>query len=285
MELRFPEKSGFLIQNVAGLGASKANINSTELATMDGSIFNSSKVNSRNIVLDIKLLSVPNIETVRQKTYKYFPIKKRIKLTFELDNRICFIYGYVESNEPNIFSNSESTQISIICPDPYFYSTGIQTTVFSGIEPMFEFPFSNESLVDNLLETGDIIMNQIQTVNYRGDSEIGIMIYIHSLGDVENLLIYNVETSETMKIDTDKILEITGSKIINGDDIIISTIKNNKFIYLIRNGVIINILNCLDKDTKWFQLVKGDNMFGFNADVGNDKLQFRIENNIIYEGV
>jgi len=38
LELRFPEKSGFLVQGVTGLGPSKANINSTELSTTDGSV-------------------------------------------------------------------------------------------------------------------------------------------------------------------------------------------------------------------------------------------------------
>ena len=41
--LRAPESSGLIIQEISGLGPSKANINSTELATMDGSIFASAR--------------------------------------------------------------------------------------------------------------------------------------------------------------------------------------------------------------------------------------------------
>ena len=285
MELGSPEKSGFLIQNIEGLGPSKATINLTELTTSDGSVFNSARVNSRNILFTLKLLSDPNVETTRQKTYKYFPIKKNIKLEFETDNRNCEIYGVVESNEPVIFSNQETTQISILCPDPYFYSKEINNTVFAGIRPEFEFPFSNESLTENLLVTGEIIINQEQTIYYNGDSEIGVIIYIHAMGNAGDLIIVNSGTREVMKINASRLLTLTGSSIKFGDDIIISTIKGHKTISLIRDGQTINILNCLDKNNDWFQLAKGDNVFAFAAETGDSNLQFRIENRIVYEGI
>ena len=147
LELRFPERSGFLVQDITGLGPGKANINMTELSTTDGSVYNSAKINARNIVITIKLMANPTVEVMRQLSYKYFPIKKRIRLVIETDNRTCEIYGYVETNEPNMFSSKSTTQISVICPDPYFYSTGeegITITVLAGIEALFEFPFSSE---------------------------------------------------------------------------------------------------------------------------------------------
>lgn len=285
LELGAPEKSGFLIRLITGLGAGKANINSTDLSTGDGSVYNSSRVLPRNIVFSLDFLEKPTIEDTRQRSYKYFPIKKQIRLIFETENRICEITGYVESNEPNIFSKQENTQVSIICPDPYFYSTEKTVTIFSGIEPLFEFPFENNSLTDNLLEFGGIIVNQEKTVFYKGDSEVGVVIYIHAIGEATNLTIYNTLTREVLKIDTDRLEALTGSIIKAGDDIIISTIKGQKFIRLIRDGESINILNCLGRNSDWFRLVKGDNVFVFTAETGDTNLQFRIENLIVYEGV
>lgn len=69
------------------------------------------------------------------------------------------------------------------------------------------------------------------------------------------------------------------------DAIVINTSKGDKSITLIREGVSYNILNCLDKNTDWFTLAKGDNIFAFTADSGVTNLQFRIENKVIYEGV
>lgn len=288
LELRRPEQSGFLIKSVSGLGPSKANINTTEVSTNDGSLFNSARLNQRNIVFDfifVESINRESIEDIRQKSYKYFPIKKNVDLLIETDNRIVKTTGYVESNEPNIFSSQEGAQISIICPDPYFYSTEKTVTIFSGIEPLFEFPFENNSLTDNLLEFGGIIVNQEKTVFYKGDSEVGIVIYIHAIGEATNLTIYNALTREVLKIDTDRLEALTGSIIKAGDDIIISTIKGEKFIRLIRDGEYINILNCLGRNSDWFRLVKGDNVFAFTAETGDTNLQFRIENLIVYEGV
>ena len=288
MELMFPEKSGFVIQKIEGLGPPKATINSTEVSTGDGSIYNSARVSSRNIVISLQFLDEPSVEQNRQKSYKYFPIKKEVSLLIETDGRTCRTSGHVESNEPDIFSNDETTQISIICPDPYLYSAGeagVTTTIFSGVEAMFEFPFANESLTDNLLDFCEIVNRTEETVYYTGDSEVGMIITVHSLGSVTGLEIYNTGTREVMRVNDTRLIALTGSGIVLGDEIKISTIKGSKSITLLRNGVYTNILNCLDKNSDWFQLAKGDNIFAYTATTGITNLQFLIENQTIYEGV
>ena len=229
-----PEKSGFLIKSITGLGPGKAEVNTTKLSTIDGSVFNSAKVNERNIVLTIVFLEKDTIEDARQLTYKYFPIKKPLTLLIETDNRYCYAEGYVENNDPDIFSIQEQTQISVICPDPYFYSageTGKNVTIFSGIEPEFEFPFSNESLTENLIITGAIQNKTEEVITYNGDSETGVFIRIHAIAAVKMITIYNTGTRELMKIDTDKLASLTGNGIIARDDILISTVKGNKYVH------------------------------------------------------
>lgn len=280
-----PEESGFIITNIEGLGAPKASINITEMATKDGGLFNSARAENRNIVFEFKLLEKPTIEAVRQESYKYFPIKKRVTLLFKTDNRECEAYGYVESNEPDIFSEDERIQISVICDDPYFYDRYKNTTVFYGIEPIFEFIFSNESLTEPLIIMSEIQTKNEQTVVYNGDAEIGLEIRIHALGPAKNIHIYKLSTRETFNIDTDRLAEITGSGIIFGDDILISTIKGDKSITLLRNGVYTNILNCVDKHADWFLLSKGDNIFAYTADEGLTNLQFQIINRSVFEGI
>ena len=287
-ELAFPEKSGVIIQKISGLGPSKADINVTETSTNDGALFNSAHVTARNIVLSLKLLPNPQVEDTRQETYKYFPIKQRVTLIVETDNRICETYGYVESNEPDIFNKSETTQISIVCPDSYFYSSGsngTDVTTFYGAESSFEFPFSNESTTQKLIMFGSIKNTTEEVVYYSGDAEVGIVIKIHAVAEVKNITIYNAKTREIMRIDTTKLERLTGNGIIAGDEIIISTIKGDKSVTLLRNGIYTNILNCLDKNSDWFQLVKGDNIFYYTADEGVYNMYFRIENKKVYEGV
>lgn len=291
LTLREPALSGFLIKSVTGLGPVKANINTTEVATNDGSKFNSARLTQRNIVFQlvfVDMLKGESIEDIRQKSYKYFPTKKNVDIIIETDNRYVKTTGYVESNEPNIFSSQEGAQISIICPDPYFYTAGDNgdiVTEFYSIAPMFEFPFSNESLTDPMIVFSEIQSRAAGVITYYGDTEIGMVIRIHALGEATNIAIYNTDTREVMRIDTDKIKKITGKGLVVSDDIIINTAKGNKSITLLREGVSYNILNCLGKNPDWFTLTKGDNVFAFTAETGITNLQFRVENKIIYEGV
>lgn len=288
LDLFNPEESGFIIKSIEGLGPVTANINFKELATNDGSIDNSARLSSRNIVMSLQFMGSPTIEETRLKSYKYFPIKRNIKFLIETDSRICETIGRVETNVPTIFSNAEGCQISILCPNPYFYSAGengTNQTIFYGTEPLFEFPFSNESLTEDLIEFSSIENRTEGTIYYDGDAEIGITIQIHAVGEAEGLVIYNTKTREIMRINDDKLKSLMGSGIQAGDEITITTSRGEKGIYMLRSGVTTNILNSLEKPIKWFQLSKGDNTFAYTASSGLTNLQFRIENKVIYEGV
>jgi hypothetical protein len=285
LDLTEPEKSGFIIESIDGLGPSKATVNFTELATNDGAIDNSARLNYRNITLSLIFLENPTIEATRLLTYKYFPVKRNITFRVETDSRICEATGRVESNEPTIFDQQEGTQISIMCPDPYFYLVGTNQVIFYGTEPLFEFPFSNESLTENLIEFGDIKHMTEGNVIYEGDAETGITITIHAVGEAKGIAIYNLAKREIMKINDDKLISLIGSGIVAGDEITISTSKGSKSITFLRSGVTTNILNALEKPISWFQLSKGDNIFAYTAKEGLMNLQFQIENKTLYEGI
>lgn len=288
LDLFNPEESGFIIKSIEGLGPVKANINFKELATNDGSIDNSARLSSRNIVMNLQFMESPTIEETRLKSYKYFPIKRNIKFLIETDSRICETIGRIETNTPTIFSNAEGCQISILCANPYFYSAGengTNKTTFYGTDPVFEFPFSNESLTEDLIEFGSIENRTEASIYYDGDAEIGITIQIHAVGKAEGLVIYNTKTRDIMRINDDKLKSLMGSGIQAGDEITITTSRGEKGIYMLRNGVTTNILNSLEKPIKWFQLSKGDNTFAYTASAGLMNLQFRIKNKVIYEGV
>lgn len=301
MELRNPEKSGFLISSIEGISPSKADVNISDMVTQDGGVFNSARVNTRNIVLEI-IFYGDDIEELRQKSYKYFPIKKELTLTFYGDHRESYIKGVVEENEIDTFTDREKAQISILCPDPYFKSVAKETTVFFGIEPLFEFLTNNDwepipeeegskystmenpSLTEPMIEQSSVEIKTYNNVFYDGDADVGVVITIHAVGTVENVDIYNTLTREHIHIDTDKLETLTGHPLINRDTVIINTTTGNKKITLLRDGIETNILNCVNKDADWFKLVKGNNIFAFTADVGPTNLQFKVENEKLYEG-
>lgn len=282
------DESGLFITEIEGLGPVKADINMTQLATANGDIYNSSRLSGRNIVIKGRYTYAKTIEEARLMSYRYFPIGHKITFHIETENRIAETTGYVESNDPVIFSKDCNAQISVLCESPWFTSVSDEDnkqTNFSNVIAEFEFPFSNESVDEPLLEFGAIVNKKENTVYYDGDAETGCIIQLHAIGDVENVSIYNIKTGEKMVLDTDKLETLTGSKIIYGDTITINTIKGQKSITLLRNGINTNILNILGKDSDWFQLAKGDNLFAYTAEYGEANVLFMVESTVIFEGV
>lgn len=280
-----PNETGLLISDIDGISPGQADISTTELAATDGAVYNSARLVSRNITIDLIFHGDPTIEDSRHLTYKYFPLKKDVTLTIVTDNRALQIDGYVESNEIGIFDKQEGSTISIICPNPYFYSLGTNTTVFSGIEPMFEFPFCNDSLTEKLLDFGEIRTKYENVIYYDGDAETGFVMNIHFIGYASDISIFNVENREIMKIDTSKIEAIIGSEIQAGDDLTISTVTGKKSLTYWRSGKSYNVLNCLDRDSDWLKLYVGMNVIAFTASDGNNNLQFTVYNDSLFEGV
>lgn len=272
LELSNPEPSGLYVKSVEGLGPGKSTINVNEIMSSDGGIYSSSRVSSRNIILTLGMMFCPLIEDARHKTYQYFQIKKKVKLTIETDYRISFIEGFVESNEPDIFSEEETAQISIICPNPWFYDMGGTKSAFSGVEDLFEFPFSNELLPGDVANNtcdhiifGDIRQGTVVGLQYDGDIDTGVLMRIRFTDIMDKMVIYNVDTSESMTLNLTLIKDITGSALTIHDEIEISTFTGSKYIYLVREGEKINIFSVLDRFTSWFKLSKGVNQFAFTA--------------------
>lgn len=301
MELSKPEDTGLLIYNITGLGSPVTTINSTEMATVDGARFNSARAQTRNIVFTVAfedansilddngnyIHTTERIEVARHRSYKYFPSKKKLTLQFETDERTIAIEGYVESNDPTIFSSQEYSQISIICTDPYFRAVAPSEVVFKTVIPEggFEFPFSNESLDERLITMGELKDDTVYDVVYKGDVDTGMIITIQATAQVRGLEIWNTDTREHMALDDEKIFQITGGYIDADDIITISTIKGHKYATLQRGVKVYNILNAMAKDSDWIQLTQGDNIIGYTAVNGIDFLAFKIEFYMLYEGV
>lgn len=280
------ESTGFILHDMTGLGPPTASVNTSKVATKDGSKYNSARAEERNIVLPMYFTPIPTIEDARHRSYKYFPLKKPIILAFKTDNRECQIVGYVETNEPDICSDREGCQVSIICPNPYFSSIYDTVTSFSGVEASFEFPFSNEDTSNPHIEFGKIVVKAENIVRYGGDAESGVQIRIAASATVKNITIYNVDTRGTMHIYHDKLVALTGSGIVKGDEIIITTDKGARSVTLLRNGKSTNILNAIDpRNDEWFSLTKGDNIFAYTADEGSDYLMFVVDHTTLYEGI
>lgn len=287
VNLKSPEQSGFFIKNITGIGAGKSNINISESLYQDGGFFNSSRRNTRNIVMDLGFYadhSIYSIEMIRNKTYQFFPPDKKITLEITTDTKVATTEGYVESNEPNIFSKEESTQVSLICPDPNFYGPTIKS-VTSEVSPMFQFPFENASLTEPLLVFGNITTYASPTIVYTGEVETGIILYVNFIGPVTNLKINDTNTGKFMLLDSTKVQAVMASNFVNGDLLTITTIKGSKSALLRRGGIYYNLMNAVTTTSTWFSIDRGFHVFTLTADANVGNASLSTEYKVVYGGV
>lgn len=278
-----PLRNGILVKNIDGLAPSQATINYQSLATSDGGLYSSSRVEPRQIIFDLGMVG-DNPEGARNLTYEYFPIKQEIEMTFISEQRVRAIKGYVEHHNADIFTSTENTSISVLCLDPWFYVYGPTAVVFSGVDPKFEFPFSNESLEEPLIEFGEVVRDNRAFLDYNGDIDTGVIVNINCLENAEDIYLFNEKTYERMHIDTGRIQTITGHAIQKDDIIEIDTTPGRKAIRLHREGEVYNIISSLDRNSDWLVLRNGTNVFGMEARAGENNLMANFTYRTLYGG-
>lgn len=275
MVLSNPNTSGFIVKEVSGLGPAKAHINTASSAFLRGSQYNSAKIESRNIVLHLGMLESPSVEDNRHKLYSLFQPAQPVELIFNTTKRKSRISGWVESNEPDIFSERESAQISVLCPDPYFrdamFEGGRLTKTFNSYAPSFEFPFSNESLTSKTLEVGTLTPVKSVSIDYPGDVETGMVVefvVLDATGFKDGFEIYNETYTQRVEIDL-KALGL-GYDWSVGDRFYISTISGDLKMTAFRPNTMetTNVTFALKVTGGWPKLRPGENLLGVNYDAG-----------------
>src|SRR5690606_1809713 len=118
-------QSSYKVLEIEGLGPSAASINTSAYSGRLGTMYNSSTLNERNIVLTIEYrtdqTAQPSVMEARENLYNALPPTGGVRLTFRYySGRRVQIDGYVETHEPTIFTSRPTVTISLICPDPYF---------------------------------------------------------------------------------------------------------------------------------------------------------------------
>lgn len=298
LPLRWPNDSGLLISNIDGITPGNVQVNSQDFAVLDGGVYNSSRMQTRNIVIEFyygRGSQVPDadnhdVETSRHIAYRYFPVKTQVRLDFLTEERNLSIWGYVESNDTDIFSEQEKGQLSIVCPDPYFYEHDTVVFNFGDSIPEFEFPFSNESLTEPSICFSDYGPGNIYSVEYNGDIEVGAIIRIHFLKiqTVPEIGIYDISKNKKLILNFDDIKSKTSVDLIGRySDIVFSSVRGQKDIWYERFGQKKSIIGAFDvQNFPWMYLTPGENLFGFTVDEAYiDEFNISIEHRGAYGGV
>lgn len=290
LPLRWPNDAGLLISKIDGITPGDVEVNSQDYAVLDGGVFNSSRMGTRNITIEFYYGFTPHIESARHRAYQYFPVKTEVRLDFLTDERNLSIWGYVEGNDTDIFSEHEKGQVSIVCPDPYFYEKDYVSYTLGAAIPEFEFPFSNESLTEPLICFSDIGNRHLFDIGYNGDMEVGAIIRIYfnispsTLGEID---IHNITNNQVLTLNIPQIQSSTGVTFEQYGSIVIDSVRGQKDIYYEKFGERRSIIGVFDiMNFPWMYLGPGQNVFAFDMDETNyNDVTISIEHRGAYGGV
>ena len=261
----------YQIVNIEGLNPPNATINTSTIVGMDGSTFMSSKLENRNIVITIKITG--DTESNRIQLYQFFRTKHWCKIYYNNSHRDVYAEGYVESMENNLFQQSQTIQISIVCPDPYLKAVQEIVNDISKVLGKFTFPFSITSAGS---EFSTYESNRLVTIDNDGETDIGLEIRLEALGTVVYPVIYNVITGEFFRV------RIHMEK---GYVIHINTNPGKKSITATINGNTSSYIHGVDPDSTWLSVRVGENEFTYDAQSGVELLSIEFKHRVQYEGI
>lgn len=246
-------EGAYQILSITGLNPPSAKLNTTAVAGMDGDIFNSARLNTRNIVITAKING--DVEENRQNLYRHCPTKEKVRFFFKNNSRDVYIDGYVENVECDLFTNDERMQISIICPRSYFMDMASSQVNGSSVHSLFTFPFTINN--GSPIPISEYMLDNVIDLYNDSENEVGTVIDIDVVSDISSILIRNTGTGETFALT---------HAFEAGDHITIDTIKGQKSVTLLRDGVYTNLFSAMQRGSVFFQLQTGDNFFAYVVD-------------------
>lgn len=263
---------GLYLYNIEGMGTPSAAVNGVGGPSFDGVVVNSVKVDPRQLVIT---LATPKQgmeeEIVKKMVYNHFPFTEYVRFGITTDAHDVYIDAIVESVESNPFAKVENYVIGLYCPRPYWRDAtrrDYSITSSSGI-PMFQFPFSNNSLIQPLLIFGEITTLPSAIIPYYDGMTTGVEITLNLLGYASDIMITNTNRSQTMGLWLDGIETQVGS-VRAGDRIIINTNNGEKSVTFHRDGIAYNIINAILIGQNWIKLHPGINTVAVTAGQGEE---------------
>jgi len=226
--------NGFVIAGIDGLDPVKATITSSSFAKIDGSQYQASRREARNIILKIGL--EPNyvtstVRSLRNILYDYFMPKSEVSLRFYVDDDLVVdIDGRVETCDSDLFSKDVQVNVSILCFDPDFIE------------------HESETITGATVSTDETI-----TVNYDGTVSTGIVFVMPIDRSLSSFTIYHTPPDGTVRS-----LDFSDS-LVSGDVVTIGTNRGDKYVYRMREGVTQSALYAMSPQSNWIELERGVN--------------------------
>jgi hypothetical protein len=269
---------GIVIESIEGIYAFTGQVLTSPYSQTNGDRYKNSRATKRNIVVQGKIYD--DFWDNRQLMYRVFRLGSVGRFCYMepgKDNR--YADYYVENVEIDQDPYRGQYQISLICPDPFFYAGKDEYIDLAAW--ISDFTFEHCFLAEGE-EIGHRETSMIKEVeNLNGVDGIGMKIILTASGDVTNPYVYLYETGERIAIGTtNNPYTLTSAKRVE-----IDTTTGKKNIVQIESNVRTRINEYLDPNSSFFQLKAGKNTIGYNAAENVGYMNVHIEYKMRYLGV
>lgn len=160
--------------------------------------------------------------------------------------------------------NDGRFSMQFFAPFPFFYSINSQISEIGAIKPMFSFPVNYATPH----KFGERAAARYKNILNNGDVKVPFSIYLYSSGKSTNIVIANLKTLKTLKLN---------GSLNFGDSINIYRDDDNVLrAELTSDGVTSDIISWVDESSDLFELEVGDNLISANDDEGGLSLTAKI---------
>lgn len=250
---------GIRIVSADGIGFS-SEISSMQLYGRDGSLYQNSVLPQRGISLAVRYIGAKwTHENSKLRLNSLLNGKKELRLRYVTDSIDVYIRCRTEqvSTPPNTYPMI--TQISLICPDPYWRKSGDNSVVMAGLVPLFEFIIG---IPESGMEFGDIRAGTVTDLWNGGTVESGALFIITANQPCTNPKLLNLRTEQFIQITT---------AMDAGDVLEICTEHGKRSVWFTHNGVRLSYFSRRAKGSEFFQLICGNNPIKYSVDSGGGR--------------
>lgn len=255
------------IPNFSGLQASIQSVSTSQ----DGAYFLGSKYNVRDIELEGYIDCYGKnsnwINEQREKLYRIINPKEEVTLEITTDEDEVFTMVAHPVSFPTFPTTQDKKNedfhtflLQLEASDPYLYKNK-RIVSLQNVAPMFSFPMEFTTVT-----MGELQQTLITSIYNEGITEAPVEITITATQPVVNPYLLNVYTGEQLKLNC---------TVGTGDQIYIDT-GRKKEVSKISSGIKTTFYYALDLDSDFIQLHKGNNIFRFGADSGEDFMKITV---------
>lgn len=250
--------NGYSVRSIEGLDPVKAEIVSSPIALIDGSQYQSSRRENRNLILTFGIESdyvSTTVAQLRQVLYKYLMPKSSITIRFHVDfAHFADISGRVESFETPLFSSSPEIKVSIICFKPDFVSPN--TVLING---------------------NTVADSTVMDIEYAGTVDAGIEFNLLVNRALSEFTIYSqLPGGPYRSLDFIGLLQ-------DLDVVKIVTTPGEKKVTLTRGGLETSVLYNVSPASTWISLSPGTNQF--RVQTSGDPIPYTVQYKESYGGL